>query len=177
MDILKFAMQMELDGKAFYEKGAATTSNPAIKEIFNTLAEEEDKHFRIFSNMREGQLEDARKGMEKMTDTPQLAKNIFKQLVDTGVESLKGESTLEMWQEAVKVEEKSEKMYREAADAETDDTKKALLNRIADEEQNHIYLIENMISFIKDPEGFSNSANYGNFMSWEGHEGGGPGGM
>ncbi|HOP07077.1 MAG TPA: ferritin family protein [candidate division Zixibacteria bacterium] len=168
-EVIKFAMQMELDGKAFYEKGAAVAVDPAIKDIFKTLAEEEAKHFTIFKSMRDGALEEARAGMAARTQTPKLAKNIFKQLTEAGRDSIAAEGALETWQEAMRVEEKSEKLYRDAADKENDAVLKGLLNTIADEEKNHIYLIENMILFIKDPQGYAASSNYASFMSWEGH--------
>ena len=73
-----------------------------------------------------------------------------------------------MWAEAIKVEEKSEKLYREAAEKETSEARRTLLNRIADEEKNHIYLIDNIVQFLADPEGFQSSARFKSFMSWEG---------
>ena len=48
MEILDYAMKMELDGKAFYEKSAAQTSVPELKNILLQLAEEELKHFHFF---------------------------------------------------------------------------------------------------------------------------------
>lgn len=59
-------------------------------------------------------------------------------------------------------------MYREAAGNETDDKRRKLFEKIADEEKNHIYLVDNMLSFTKDPSSFMASAQYKNFMSWEG---------
>ncbi len=169
MDILEFAMQMELDGIAFYKKGADNTDSAELKKILVTLAEEEQKHYKIFKSMKEGDLAAAESAMGPGSDTPALAKNIFKQMAEAGTLALPGDEVVAMWQEALRVEEKSEKMYREAADAEGDTTRKDLLNRIADEEKNHIYLIDNMISFSRNPQAFLASTQYKNFQSWEGH--------
>lgn len=54
MDIIEFAMQMELDGMAFYEKNAATSSDPELKKMLTMLAEEEQRHFNFFKRLKEG---------------------------------------------------------------------------------------------------------------------------
>lgn len=169
MDIIKLAMQMELDGQAFYEKGAAATDNPELKKVLLTLAEEEQKHFRIFQDMADGNLSEAATTLGEKSDTPAVIKSVFQQMVDNGVESLGGDDVRTLWEAASVIEERSEAMYREAAAIEADDERRRLLEKIADEEKNHIYLVDNMLTFVKDPSSFLASAQYKNFMSWEGH--------
>ncbi|MFH1688568.1 MAG: ferritin family protein [bacterium] len=168
MDVIEFAMQMELDGKAFYEKGAKESDSPELKKILTTLAEEEEKHYRIFRALRDGETDQARQALGRKSNTPALAKNVFQQLRESGVDTLYADQARALWEEAIKVERKSEAMYREAAEKEVDAARKELLNVIADEEKDHIYLIDNMISFMSDPQAFVQSAQYRNFMSWEG---------
>lgn len=38
MDLYQFAMKMEVDGKAFYEKMAAETPHRGLKSVFSMLA-------------------------------------------------------------------------------------------------------------------------------------------
>ena len=45
-------MQMELDGKTFYENGAKKASAPMIRKVFETLAVEEHRHYHFFKNMK-----------------------------------------------------------------------------------------------------------------------------
>ena len=169
MDILDFALQMELDGKAYYVRGAAESNDPQIKKILTTLAEEEAGHYKVFRALKEGQYATAREALNNKSGTPALAKNVFRQLAASGQKRPYSDSARALWKEAMTVEEKSERLYREAAQKETDQTRRDLLNRIADEEKNHIYLIDNMLSFMQDPAGFVQSANFRDFMSWEGH--------
>jgi len=169
MDVLDFAMQMELDGKAFYEKGAATTDSNELRQVLTTLAEEEAKHYRIFKALKENRTGDAKSAMGGPSGTPVLAKNVFQQLAAAGIDRLYGDEVQALWKEAIEVERKSEQMYREAAEEESDEARRDLLNRIADEEKNHIYLIDNMIQFMRDPAAFTASQQYRDFMSWEGH--------
>lgn len=169
MDPLEFAMQMERDGKAFYEKAAADAPNPEVRKILLTLAEEEERHYRIFRSLREGAMVAARSELDKRAETVSIARNLFQQMADKGEKTLYGEDARAVWKEAQKLEQKSEAMYREEADKAADTDRKELLNKIADEEKNHIYLVDNMLSFMADPQSFVDSAEYKNFMSWEGH--------
>ena len=45
MNIFDFAMKMEQDGKAYYEKLAAETDIVGLKNIFTSLAVDEQKHY------------------------------------------------------------------------------------------------------------------------------------
>lgn len=168
MGILDFAMQMELDGKAFYEQGARKAPNDQIKDIMLRLAEEEMRHYHIFKSLKEGHYDSAENFAVHRGDTIGLTKSLFKQMTDEGKDTLYGEEIQNVWREAMTIEEKSEKMYREEAEKTSDEKQKKLLNKIADEEKNHIYLIDNMMSFMADPKGFVDSQNFRTFLSWEG---------
>lgn len=170
MDILEYAMKMELDGKAFYEKSAAQTKVPELKKILLQLAEEELKHFQFFKRMKEGHTDEAKAQMDA-TSSPLLnTKNLFQQLAEQGKQNSFGAEARAIWTEALKIEERAEKAYRDEALRETDATRKNLLTQVADEEKTHVYLVDNILSFMADPGGFMDSANYRNFMSWEGRD-------
>ncbi len=47
LEVLKMALLLERQGKAFYEQVAAQTRSPAVRELFGTLAAEEQKHAEI----------------------------------------------------------------------------------------------------------------------------------
>lgn len=168
MDIIEFAIQMELDGKTFYENGAKQASAPMIRKVFETLAVEEHRHYHFFKNMKENKNQDLEKADSIKKEAFKTVKNVFEEMVDAGKGQLEGDSTKDIWEEALIIEQKAEKLYRDAAGKETDENKKKLLNIIADEEKSHIYLIDNMLNFLKDPETFAASQNYQSFRSWEG---------
>ena len=169
MDILEFAMQMELDGKEFYLRGAESTKEPNLKKVFEMLAEEEERHYRFFQKLQKGDASAEGELDPGGSDTMGESKTLFKQLADKGATTLVGSDARSLWQKAREIEEKSERLYREKADEESDEAKKKLLNRIADEEQNHIYLVDNVLVYLRDPEQFRDSQQFKNFMSWEGH--------
>ena len=49
LEILKTAILLERRGKAFYSQVAATTAIPEAKEVFTTMAEEEQAHIDFLS--------------------------------------------------------------------------------------------------------------------------------
>lgn len=172
MDILDFAMQMELDGRKFYLKGAEQTKDGSLKKIYEQLAEEEHRHYNIFKSLKAGDLSGAAKAMTSSKEQIGTARTLFREMTEKGMTTLPGESDREVWKQARAVEEKTVKLYTDEAAKEKDTTRKELLLKLADEEQTHVYLIENILQFLKDPEGFQSSQDYKNFMSWEGRGGG-----
>jgi len=54
MNVFDFAMKMEVDGKAYYEKLAKKTDLAGLKTIFTRLAEDEQKHYDIFQELKAG---------------------------------------------------------------------------------------------------------------------------
>lgn len=166
MDIVKFAMQMELDGQKFYEKAAAEAPNEELKQILLSLAEEEQRHFKVFAKIREATAEEAAEALQGGTIIQ--TKNLFVQLIERGATDKFGDDVRSAWTEALRIEEKSVKLYVEEAGKESDASRKSLLERIADEERNHVYLIENVLTFMADPETFRQSRNFADFKSWEG---------
>ena len=169
MDVIKFAMQMELDGKQFYTRSANAAKDEELRDILLYLAEEEDRHFRFFKALGQGDTAAADRELaaapSSLTDT----KNVFVLLTENGREKSFGADARSAWTEAMGIEEKAVKMYTEEASKEADPRRKALLEKIADEERNHVYLIENVLSFMADPQGFADSKRFSDFQSWEGH--------
>jgi rubrerythrin len=168
MDVIDYALQMEKDGKAFYERSAAASPHDEIKQIFQYLAEEEDRHYNFFKRLKEGDSAGAEE--ELNTDRPTIAgtKNVFVQLAEDKRENSFGEDVRSVWKEALKIEEAAVRLYTEHARKETNVERKGLLERIAEEERNHIYLIDNMLSFMADPDTFVDSKKFADFKSWEG---------
>ncbi|NMC42840.1 MAG: hypothetical protein GYA46_02890, partial [candidate division Zixibacteria bacterium] len=79
-----------------------------------------------------------------------------------------GNDALSAWKEARRVEEKSAAFYLDQVAAESDPGRKALLEQIAEEERNHIALIDGIMVFLKQPAAFADSAQFKNFLSLEG---------
>jgi len=168
MDIIKFAMKMELDGKAYYEKHAARTRDAHLKEILLTLAEEEQRHFEVFRRLRENADDISGGDILNGSETLKQVQNIFEQLSQENDTTSFNDDVISVWTEALRTEEKSEAFYKEKAGEEPDEAKKDLLLKIAAEENNHIMMIDGILMYLKDPATFAESAQYRNFRSLEG---------
>lgn len=147
MNVFDYAIKMELDGKAFYEKLAKETESEGLQKIFNELAEDEQKHYDIFSKLKENQ------SLNSMPDSTALegAKNIFTEMqADVSSQKLL-KTNLDAYQQAMNAEKESAKLYRDAAAKEENAEVKALLLKIAIEEEKHLNILENIFDFVNAP--------------------------
>ena len=155
MDLVDFAMQMELDGKAHYEKLEQMTPVPGLKKIFSILAADEDNHFDVMKGMREGVVLEMAGSIALET-----AKNVFQtvRLDETLVASMK--TNLDAYRYAIKLEMDSIDNYEEML--KKDATKwrpaeVALLLKIIEEEQKHYNIMENIHDLI---------AEHDHYLTW-----------
>lgn len=147
MNVFDYAMQMELDGKAFYVQLADNAKAQGLRSIFLWLADDEQKHFETFRNLK------AQGQPLSMVDSKTLeeTKNVFAKLQASG-ETLADEAkNLEAYQYAMKVEAESAQLYQEAAERETDPSTQDILLRIAVEERKHLNILENIFDFVNEP--------------------------
>jgi rubrerythrin len=165
MNIFDFAMKMEEDGKAYYEKLASQTSLPGLRTIFTRLAEDEQKHYEIFRELKTSGSAPAMQDTTIIAD----AKNIFAELPKEE-KTLKGlEEDLAAYQHAMKIEADSFRFYENAAGKEKNPETKNLLLKIAGEEHKHFNVMENIYQFINAPSQylawreFSNIGEFGQF--------------
>lgn len=149
MDIYNFAMQMEKDGEDYYRELAAASKLDGLKRIFTMLAEEEVKHFHFIEELQQKQ------GKAKLAETTILTnvKNIFIDMKEEKPD-LHIDSTADTnaFRKARDIEEKSMVFYQEKADEAKDDSVKSLLQRLAKEEEKHMYIMENLVEFVSKPE-------------------------
>lgn len=152
MNPLEFALKMEMDGKAYYEKLAAETTVGGLKTIFTTLAADEQKHYDTIKKM----CEEATVVMANSTAL-ESSKNLFQDLIKdkNGIEGLK--KSLDGYQHAMKVEAESVRFYEDAAAKEKNPANKQLLLTIAAEEKKHFNIMDNLYDYTLAPQ---------NFLAW-----------
>jgi rubrerythrin len=158
MNVLDYAMKMEKDGQAYYKKLAGQCQILGLSTIFSRLAEDEQKHFEIFQDLKAGF------GASAMADTDVVeeAKNIFTDLPRES-ETLKNiEKDLEGYQHAMKIEADSFRFYEDAAGKESNPAIKKLLLKIAQEEHKHFTVMENIYHFINAPNQYLAWAEFSN---------------
>ena len=149
MNIFDFAMKMELDGKAYYEKLAAESAAAGLETMFASLAEEEQKHYDTIQALKSG-------AHGTMADSTVLeeAKNLFTDL--TGDKNIVGslKSSLDGYEHARKIEADSVRFYEDAAGKESNPDTATILLRIASEEKKHYNIMDNLCDFTLAPQYF-----------------------
>ena len=152
MNPLAFALKMELDGKAYYEKLAAETAVAGLKTIFSSLAADEQKHYDTIKLMQN-------EVSTVMADSTALekSKNLFQELIKdkNSIELMK--KSLDGYQHAMKIEANSVKFYEEIAEQEKNPATKQLLLKIAGEEKKHFNIMDNLYDYTLAPQ---------NFLAW-----------
>jgi rubrerythrin len=148
MDIYKYAMQMELDGRHFYLDLAEKTNNKGIKNILTMMAESEAKHYNIILSMQRNDKTPYSTDTEALTEV----KNIFERMKEEKKEIDVDVSQVEFYQKALVVEADSEKFYLERADEEKDLHKKEIFLTLAKEEKSHCILLENLVDLVSQPD-------------------------
>ena len=164
MNILEFALKMEENGKAYYQKLAKTAQNKGLQTIFTELAADEQKHYDIFKAMLAGQV-------VFMADSTVLKKsqNVFAALLADKSAKVVSQNDLDGFRHAMQLEAESFRLYEDAAGKEKNAEAKALLLRIAAEEHKHFNILENICAFINAPTQylawgeFSNLEEFRNF--------------
>ncbi len=146
MDIYKYAMQMEVDGRDFYLDLKEKTDNKGLKNILTMMADSEARHYNVILDIQKNDKTEFSADTEVLTN----AKNIFmkmKEKKDIDVDV----SQAEFYKKALKTEADARKFYLERADEEEDSHRKEIFLNLAEEERKHCVLLENMIGFVSQP--------------------------
>jgi rubrerythrin len=152
MNLFEFALKMELDGKAYYEKLALETSDVGLKAIFLNLAADELKHYDTVKKMWEGV-------PAVMADSTALetSKNLFQDLMSDKSIVVSMKKSIDGYQHARKIEADSVRFYEKMAKQENNTESKQLLIKIANEEKKHYNIMENLYDYTLAPQ---------NFLAW-----------
>ena len=139
MNVFDFAMKMEEDGKAYYEKMAGETSHGGLKTIFNRLAEDEQKHYDIFQELKtSGKVPD-------MQDTTVLeeSKNVFEGLHKAlTMARLNRKKVALLYLDLDRFRPINESLGHELGDR---------LLKVAAEERKHFNILDNIYQFVNAP--------------------------
>lgn len=157
MNIIDFAIKMELDGKSFYEKLARNSNHPGLKTIINRLAEDEQKHCDILLALQGG-----KKNVVMAASTAlELSKNVFEELPKGSGIGIQDD--LQSYRYAMKIEADSFRLYEDAAKEEKEPNARELLLKIASEEHKHFQILENIHAFVNAPNQYLAWGEFSNF--------------
>ena len=146
-------MQMEKDGEEFYRYLIRRVDNVGLKTIFTMLADDEVKHYNALEQIQEQQTE--------MLQTSILAdaKNVFEEMRQSGQFQINLKQ-VDIYFEALDIENKSKEFYQQKAYLVDEPGQKELFEQLAAEEDKHIFLIENVIDFVDQPQHWLENAEF-----------------
>ncbi len=154
MNIFEYAMQMEKDGEEFYRDLAKDVQNTGVKYILTMLADEEVNHFNILHNIAQNQ------PPAPQTSVLDRARNVFQEMKETRQTLHVDESQIDLYKEAQAIEQKSIDFYTEKARQVEDPLQQQTLQKLADEEKKHYFLLENIIDFVSRPTTWLENAEF-----------------
>lgn len=161
MKVLNFAQAIDESARLFYEEMAARSDNVGVREIFHKLAEDEvallNRH-RVLAI--HGDIPDA----EALDESANLFEHLRRQ-----EEYLQVGDDVSAYRLALDAERNLTKMYWRAASTEANPDARALIVRIAQDEQRHMEEVESLYEFANAPNNylvwgeFSNIGEFHNF--------------
>jgi len=132
-EIIKFAIDKEIEAFNFYTEASKNSKYSGGKELFLSLAKEEEGHRKLLENLKKEKV--VQKNIEKVPDL-----RISDYMVEMKMRpDLSYADTLRI---AMKREEKSLKLYNDMKESNTDKDLKKLFTLLANEEAKHKLKLE-----------------------------------
>ena len=155
MNILEFAKKKEQFSIDLYMDLARKTKDDGLKNIFAMLAEEERKHCKIVSDM-------VKEMPVAVLETPMLknALMVFRKMKKRASHFVFPDSEMELYAKARQSEEESRQFYQEKAKEMTEPKQKRVFKKLADEEQKHFVLLDNICDFVSRPLHYLENAEF-----------------
>ena len=155
MDIFEFAMEKEQFAEQYYHKLAENAPHKGLVSILTMLANEEHAHYEVISKMKQGV-------PAEIADTILLtnAKTIFAKMRQSREKFKFGDSQIDLYKKARDIEQDSRAFYRQKAGEAQETRQKAIFNTLAEEENKHYFLVDNIIDFVSRPQTWLENAEF-----------------
>ena len=156
LEALQIAIQMEIDGKEYYEKASRSSGNQLGEELFQSLASEEDIHWQkfeeIYYSIRDKQ------GWPKTDFQPDGGKRlrtIFAEVTERADADIKVLATeLDAVTTALDMENKTYDYYRNRSQGASYTAERDFFELLAAEEKEHYLVLLDYHEYLKDPAGW-----------------------
>jgi rubrerythrin len=150
---LEAAIQMEIDGKEFYQKASRASNNELGTQLLAKLADEEDDHRQIFESIyKDISAEKGWPDWQLHADGILGLKTLFSSAVEeigTSVKSIPEE--IDAVQTAMDMENKTYDFYNEQLATANYDAEKKFYWQLAAQEKEHHRVLLDYYEFLKDP--------------------------
>lgn len=155
MNVYEYAMKVEKEGEAYYRKMASVATNSGLKKIFTMLADEEVKHYKVFKDMMKKEVIDL-DTLDLITDTETIFKTLEKQKNSVDFNT----SQIQFYKDAIAREGDAHDFYAQKAEEIENHTEKTIFLQIAEEENKHKIILEEIVHFLEEPTEWVASAEF-----------------
>jgi rubrerythrin len=159
LEILQKAMQLETEGRQFYDKAAEISKDPAGKKMFLSFAQDEADHYAKLHRQYESIAGTGKwlAATELLTREPARwqVSSVFP-TEDHEVSAAVGADAndVEALQIALKAEKESYDLYTQSAEKVEDQDAKALFSYLAAEEMGHYQLLDSALDYLGNASSF-----------------------
>ena len=151
LDILKTAMQIEIDGHLFYSMTADRTTKPAVRELFGKLAADEVEHQRYLREVTTSYRKQGSSAFDLQRVKPDLtvvSRDIFNQRFRT--EAAGASFELGAVSIGMQLETRALAHFRQAAEHSSDKEVRDFYQFLADWEQQHWNSLNDLYSNVRE---------------------------
>ncbi|MFC1962141.1 ferritin family protein [Chloroflexota bacterium] len=150
---LKYAIQMEIDGKEYYLKASEKSSQQMGKKLLQSLAAEEDIHRRKFEQIYNAiQNKQDWPGRYYQPDGGKALRTIFARATEKLATTARASATeLESVQGAIDMEVKSYDYYKERSSDASYAAEKDFYEAVATQERQHQLVLLDYYEYLRDP--------------------------
>ncbi len=158
MDIFAFALEKEKYAEQYYRELADKADHAGLKNILTMLANDEVAHYQAVEQIKTAT-------PEAVTETPVLsnAKEVFEKMRGSAEKFDFTISEVDLYRKACDIEQESRKYYLEKAREVQDDGQKRIFEKLAEEENKHMVLVQSICDFVSRPETYLENAEFCHF--------------
>lgn len=156
MNVLEFAINMELEGEKYYKKQAEKNNDNSLKNIFLMLAKDENDHAKILQN-KSNNLPYELNNNETLSE----AKNLFKGIKDFKNEIKQTPDQLDLYRAALEKETESIQLYEKMLSEANDDKSRDLFKFLINQEKDHYTTLDELVSQLNKSNDWVEAAEFG----------------
>ena len=161
MDILGFAKKIEKEGYEHYRELAKTVKSKELAGIFKFLADEEEKHYRLFDAFQGTQYGPISEEKDRNNeDIIKKAKAVFKSLSKDINNIAPEDASEDVYKKAISLEKNSISFYQDALKEDANFAQRKTIEIILDEEIKHLETLKNISDFMKGPKEWVENAEW-----------------
>ena len=156
LEAIQFAIQMEIDGKGYYQKASRESGNKVGRGLFDWLAGEEDKHRQRFEDIYKAiRKQKAWSEVDVQPRKGDILKTLFSEAMRVVGSNVKvADAELDAIAKAMEMENKTEKFYSRRGAEAVYDAEKKLYTSLAAEERGHFLALVDYREYLIDPAGW-----------------------